>query len=436
MVPVGGVGPVHPLGLHLSWQFLADGDLDPAARTDDALEVWTGPFQPDDEAALLAWDDRLRRGWRVWANGGSDLHGVDNTNGFNAGTPTTVVYADALSRRGVVEALRAGRCFVTRRPDGVEAYLRAEGPGDQRQIVGGTIHGAPLDRVDVEVLVRRAAGMRCVLIRDGVVLSVTPITSDEQRVTARVSVGAGGYVRAEVRGAPEVDPANPLAGRTDVEAFTNPSVGCPTTPSRSTPRPDHPGRAVRLPPGWNRRRRDRPCRPPRRWPRSPPPAPRRHVPAAVAPTPTHDKRAPARVGASGFVLQRRLGAGARQLSAAEGVGQRRAHPLERVLVHLTHACREHRLRDRVQAVAVDDRLALESDPHVVELDLRREAPGRRRDFGDRDERSKVDDLVAGEHEDRATLATDLGQPDLAAVHASCQASARAQKSSTFSGDLR
>lgn len=215
------VSAAHPLGLHLSWQFLADGDLDPAART-DALEVWTGPFQPDDEAALLAWDDRLRRGWRVWANGGSDLHGVANTNGFHAGTPTTVVYADALSRRAVIEALRAGRCFVTRRPDGVEAYLRADGPAGQRQIVGGTVYGSTLDRVHVEVLVRRAAGMRCVLIANGAPVSVTPLTSDEQRVTARLPIGVGGYVRAEVRGAPEVDPANPLAGRTDMEVFTNP----------------------------------------------------------------------------------------------------------------------------------------------------------------------------------------------------------------------
>lgn len=250
------VSAAHPLGLHLSWQFLADGDLDPAART-DALEVWTGPFQPDDEAALVAWDDRLRRGWRVWANGGSDLHGVANTNGFQAGTPTTVVYAEQLSRSAIVQALRAGRCFVTRRPDGVEAYLRAEGPADQRQIMGGTIHGSPLDRVDIEVLIRRASGMRCVLIRDGAVVSVTPITSDEQRVTARVPIGAGGYVRAEVRGVPEVDPANPLAGRTDMEAFTNPiflAVGrvpddaVPMDAPPGPPGPRRPAAAARLGP--------------------------------------------------------------------------------------------------------------------------------------------------------------------------------------------
>lgn len=215
------VAAAHPLGLHLSWQFLADGDLDPLARP-DSFEVWTGPFQPDDEAALLMWDDRLRRGWRVWANGGSDLHGVRNTNGFDAGTPTTVVYADQLSKAAIVRALKAGRCFVTRLPDGVELYLRAEGPGGQRQIVGGTIYGAATDTVDIEVLVRRAAGMRVLLLRDGVPLSVTSIQADEERVTATVPIGVGGYVRVEARGVPEVDPANPIAGRTDMEAFTNP----------------------------------------------------------------------------------------------------------------------------------------------------------------------------------------------------------------------
>ena len=215
------VAAAHPLGLHLSWQFLADGDLDPLARP-DSFEVWTGPFQPDDEAALLMWDERLRRGWRVWANGGTDLHGVENTNGFAAGTPTTVVYADQLSKTAIVRALKAGRCFVTRLPDGVELYLRAEGPGGQRQIVGGTIFGAPTDTVDVEVLVRRASGMRVLLLVDGVPISVTVIDAEEQRITVTLPIGVGGYVRVEARGVPEVDPTNPIAGRTDMEAFTNP----------------------------------------------------------------------------------------------------------------------------------------------------------------------------------------------------------------------
>ena len=38
--------------------------------------------------------------------------------------------------------------------------------------------------------------------------------------SASLPIGTGGYGRAEVRGAPEVDPANPLAGRIDMEALT------------------------------------------------------------------------------------------------------------------------------------------------------------------------------------------------------------------------
>lgn len=241
------VAAAHPLAGHLSWQFFADGELDPAARP-AGMEVWTGPFQPDDEAALATWDELLRRGWRTWANGGSDLHGVVNDRGFVFGTPTTVVYAERLSKAAVVDALRRGRSFVTRAPDGVEAYLTAAGPDGQRQVVGGTIYGGPLDVAEVEVLVRRAAGMRLVLVRDGVALSVTPITSDEQTVTAAVPVGLGGYVRAEVRGQPFLDPARPLAGRLDMEALTNPvflvqgPVPPGTEPQAAPPGPPGPRR--------------------------------------------------------------------------------------------------------------------------------------------------------------------------------------------------
>lgn len=247
------VSAAHPLGAQLSWQFLADGDLDPAARP-DAFEVWTGPFQPDDEAALRMWDVRVRQGWRTWANGGTDLHGVRNTNGFVLGTPTTVVHADALSRTAVVDALRRGRCFVTRLPDGVELYISAGAKEGQRQIAGGTIFGSPEDVAEVEVLVRKASGMRLLVLRDGVPLTATTLSSDEQVVRASVPIGpAGGAVRAEVRSSPQVDPTNPIAGRTDMEAFTNPvllvngPVPADAAPDATAP-PPTPGGRTSTPP--------------------------------------------------------------------------------------------------------------------------------------------------------------------------------------------
>jgi predicted metal-dependent phosphoesterase TrpH len=212
--------PLAPLP-GLTWDFFVDGEADPAAYP-DSFEVWTGQHQPQDEAAVAAWDNLLNRGVRVYANGGSDLHGQENILGTDAGTPTTVVHAEALSKSAIVAALRRGRSFITRLPDGAETYLSATGPGGQRQIMGGTIYGGPDDVARVEVLVRNAAGKRCAVWTNGAPLITVPVTEDEQRVTADVPIGSGGYVRAELRGEPFIDPANPSGGRTDMEALTNP----------------------------------------------------------------------------------------------------------------------------------------------------------------------------------------------------------------------
>ncbi|MBL7512550.1 CehA/McbA family metallohydrolase, partial [Frankia nepalensis] len=245
------VAAAHPSFPSLKWGFGAEMER-PAGRT-DGYEVWTGSFGPDDEESVRAWDGMLRRGWRVWANGGSDLHGVDNQYGFRAGTPTTIVYADALETRAVVAALRAGRSFVTRRPDGVECYLTATRPG-QQAIVGGTVYGAAGDPVEVKVRIRRGGGYRAILLTQDGVLSTTPLTADDQTIEATIPIPAGatdkgaggGFVRVEVRGARRDYPGQPLAGELDMECLTNPiflAAGDPPADLRpmTAPPPDRPG---------------------------------------------------------------------------------------------------------------------------------------------------------------------------------------------------
>lgn len=217
------IAAAHPLGATLAWRFFGDAAADPAART-DSLEVWTGPFQPDDQASVNTWDSQLQAGQRIVANGGSDLHRVVNSGNTMAGTPTTVVFAAALGKQQVIAALRAGRSFITRLPMGAEAYLSVtNATGDQRQIMGGTVYGAASDLLTVTVDVRRAVGFRLDLIRDGAVFSTTMLTDPDQTVSTTTPMGPGGYVRAELHsGTPQVDPTNPTAGRLDMEALTNP----------------------------------------------------------------------------------------------------------------------------------------------------------------------------------------------------------------------
>jgi len=214
----------------IDWEFFQEAEVDPDLLP-DALEVWTGPFQPDDEATLERWDEFLKRSivdkrFRIVANGASDIHGFANNQGFKLGKPTTVVQADALSKPAVVDALEAGRSFISRSPTGPELYLSAtagEGTASpQRQIMGGTIYGEPTTTAKVSVLVRGGAGRRLDLLRDGERFQTTPITSDEQTVTVDQSVGTGGFVRAELRGSERPDPTNPRASELDMEALTNP----------------------------------------------------------------------------------------------------------------------------------------------------------------------------------------------------------------------
>ena len=220
----GFVSAAHPMAAHLAWQFLPEGILDPAAALPDALEVWTGQWQPDDEAALAAWDDLLRRGVRIAANGGSDMHGLNNSEALLPGTPTTVVCASALSRAAVLDALRAGRCFVTRTPTGGEIYLEASGPAGQHEIVGGTVRGESGDRVDLVARVRGGGGMRFSFVVDGIPTAPRLITADDETVTTTVPIGLVGYVRAELRGEVALlqDPSNVRSSRGDMECFTNP----------------------------------------------------------------------------------------------------------------------------------------------------------------------------------------------------------------------
>lgn len=217
----GFVSAAHPFFANLSWQFFAEAALDPRART-HGIEIWTGQWTPDCEVGLAAWDAMLAAGQRLVANGGSDLHGTVNDLGFRAGTPTTVVHAERLESTAIVSALRRGRCFVTRRPDGVELYLTAVGPGEQAQIAGGTIFGRPGQVSELHVQVRHAAGM-VLLVRGsaGVPVTARVLTGDDQTVRVPLPLHRG-YVRAEVRRLPNVVLDAPLSSDGGMEALSNP----------------------------------------------------------------------------------------------------------------------------------------------------------------------------------------------------------------------
>ncbi|GGU04431.1 CehA/McbA family metallohydrolase [Streptomyces coeruleorubidus] len=209
----GLVVPAHPHAtcVGCNWKF-GFGEA-------DAVEVWNGPYTPDDEVALADWDSMLVasvRDGRDWipAMGSSDAHRDPDP----VGRPQTVVLADDLTRRAIQEGIRAGRSYVAESAK-VELSFRASGARGEHAGIGERLR---VDR-DTPVTVRLevTGAPRCTVrfVTDqGVLHTSAPLpVSGSGVVEWRTTPSYAAYVRAELR---HEAATGPVPGA--LAAFTNP----------------------------------------------------------------------------------------------------------------------------------------------------------------------------------------------------------------------
>lgn len=212
----GIVVPAHPYGTSLAsqWKFGYD-DV-------DAIEVWNGPWTPDDEATLLTWDNLLtgavRRGDGRWtpAMGNSDAHRDPDV----VGLPQTVVLADGLDRRSLQAGIRAGRSWIAESA-GVQLSFSASGPRGEHAGIGESLPVALDAAVTVRLEVSGVPGgtpvVRLVTDEGPVVTEPLPASGVVEWVT---TASLAAYVRAEVRHPAADGGASGLPG--PAAAITNP----------------------------------------------------------------------------------------------------------------------------------------------------------------------------------------------------------------------
>ncbi len=147
----------------------------------DALEVWNGRWNLDDELSLRIWQRLLRQGRRVVAVGGSDSHGKHQP----VGSPQTVVHADGLSVPAIVDGLRCGRSYLARSRD-VALELTAT-TDDGVAGPGQTLRVPPGASVTVTAVISGAPGANVALI--------TAAGCAERATVGRVSPAAMGTRR-------------------------------------------------------------------------------------------------------------------------------------------------------------------------------------------------------------------------------------------------
>ncbi|MGX1885263.1 CehA/McbA family metallohydrolase [Streptomyces sp. NPDC055287] len=206
----GLVVPAHPHAtcIGCNWKF-GFGDA-------DAVEVWNGPYTPDDEIALASWDNSLAavggRGWTP-AMGNSDAHREPQL----VGMPQTVVLADDLTREAVLDGIRAGHSYIAE-SSAVSLTFGASGGRARHAGIGDRLDVTAGTPVTVRLEVTGAPGCTAHFVTDQGTLHTAALPeSGAGAVEWRTTPQYATYVRAEVRHAPKV-PGLPGA----LAALTNP----------------------------------------------------------------------------------------------------------------------------------------------------------------------------------------------------------------------
>jgi hypothetical protein len=182
-----------------------------------AVEVWNGPWGPDDQTAVTNWDRLLRQGRFVTGVGTSDSH----NEGQTLGLAQSVLRLASLSTADVVAAIKGGHVWVTE-SSAVDLTFEAT-LGGATATCGETLAAAADDPVTVTMTASGVPGCVGQLIGPTGVVAGELADGDDLSVTAELPASALAYVRGEVRrpAAPVLDPVTSLTSSPMV-ALTNP----------------------------------------------------------------------------------------------------------------------------------------------------------------------------------------------------------------------
>ena len=163
------------------------------------------------------WEPLLLAGRAIPGVGGSDCHQLQ---GFMSranphGNPTTWVFAETPTSRGILEGMKAGRVSVSYAPYGDRLDLAVDTDGDGTyELVAGDGIVNPGNSISLRVQPathnRKEAGgrwrknARIIIYRNGEVMMREKVPRYGGAVTVSVTPEEGTYYRAELRGRPEV----------------------------------------------------------------------------------------------------------------------------------------------------------------------------------------------------------------------------------------
>ncbi|MDQ3748959.1 MAG: CehA/McbA family metallohydrolase [Acidobacteriota bacterium] len=170
--------------------------------TMEAVEIWNGAWDLQDEAALKKWDGLLQQGKRITAIGSSDSHAPplpEYKNGSPLGTPTTHVGMRKLAQKDLLAAIKAARVWLGANPADYRLEFSAFN-GSQIDIgsSGASLNGSIRFNFGAYNF---PVGAAVSLISNGKVLLEEEIREKNYASAKEFSVVKDAYFRLEVRSA-------------------------------------------------------------------------------------------------------------------------------------------------------------------------------------------------------------------------------------------
>lgn len=158
-------------GISSMWEYDGLGEI-------DAIEVWSiawylqdpvsGEAGSGNPAALEFYDDLLNQGHRLAVVGGSDNHCRSTHTAQGVGPPTTWMYAPKGDEGTILDAIRAGRTFISARPHDPFVTVVGSTDRDNYDIEIGDVGLIPeSDHLAVRTTVANAVGERVQLVVNG-----------------------------------------------------------------------------------------------------------------------------------------------------------------------------------------------------------------------------------------------------------------------------
>jgi len=168
------------------------------------VEVWNGFWHMFNEEGLQQYYVWLNKGRRLICTSGTDIHGphpldTDRRAGFN------VVYAEELSEKAILDALRLGHSYISAGP---ELLMTAETASGKTAMVGDLL---PDESVTISVTWNDAHdGDVLYILMDGKVYEELPVKESGEH-TVLIDAGQAKWINVELRDATR-----------DMWALTNP----------------------------------------------------------------------------------------------------------------------------------------------------------------------------------------------------------------------